>query len=192
MENLSIDSTSIRVNESANGGEKSEIKAADRSRGGLTTKIHAIVDGLGNPVVFLLFPGNEHDFTHAVEVLKKLKLRATMFWATELMIHRKSGSILQAMGSVTPFHQEAMPPIPGRSIGSSTRNATWLNVSSRKSSDSVESLPDTTNLMPLSSPLFISPLLSFGYFKRLLFIFQTRLKIINLFKNLPVWIVGTM
>jgi len=95
MENLSIDSTSIRVHESANGGKKSEVKAVGRSRGGLTTKIHAIVDGLGNPVVFLLSPGKEL-------------------------------------------------------------------------------LPDTTDLMPLSSPLFISLLLSSGYFRQLLLIFQTR------------------
>jgi len=45
MENLSIDSTSIRVRESANGGEKSGVKAVGRSRGGFTTKIHEIVDG---------------------------------------------------------------------------------------------------------------------------------------------------
>jgi len=74
MENLSIDSTSIRVHESANGGEKSEVKAAGRSWGGLTTKIHAIVDGLGNPVVFLLSPGNDYDSTHAVDVLRKVQI----------------------------------------------------------------------------------------------------------------------
>jgi len=45
MENLSIDSTSIRVHESANGGEKSGVKAVGRSRGGFTTKIYEIVDG---------------------------------------------------------------------------------------------------------------------------------------------------
>jgi transposase len=42
-----------------------------RSKGGLNTKIHAIVDGLGNPVEFLLSPGNEHDSSHAVELLAK-------------------------------------------------------------------------------------------------------------------------
>ena len=53
MENLSIDSTSIRVHQSPNG-ENSVNKSVDMSRGGRTTKIHAIVDGLGNPVEFLL------------------------------------------------------------------------------------------------------------------------------------------
>lgn len=47
MENLSIDSTCIKVHESANGGEKTADKAVGRTRGGLNTKIHAVVDGLG-------------------------------------------------------------------------------------------------------------------------------------------------
>ena len=44
------------------------------SRGGRTTKIHAIVDGLGNPVEFLLSRGNEHDSTHAIELLSKVNI----------------------------------------------------------------------------------------------------------------------
>ena len=45
-----------------------------RSRGGLTTKLHAIVDGLGNPVDFLLSPGNDADCTHAIELLSKVDI----------------------------------------------------------------------------------------------------------------------
>ena len=33
-------------------GKKTENKAVGRTRGGLNTKIHAIVDALGNPVAF--------------------------------------------------------------------------------------------------------------------------------------------
>ena len=68
-ENLSIDSTCIKVHESSNGGKKTEDKAVGRTKGGLNTKIHAIVDGLGNPVAFLLSPGNENDSTHAIELM---------------------------------------------------------------------------------------------------------------------------
>ena len=28
------------------------------------------MDGLGNPVVFLLSPGNDHDYVHAVELME--------------------------------------------------------------------------------------------------------------------------
>ena len=65
-ENLSIDSTCVKVHESPNGGEN---KAVGRTKGGLNTKIHAIVDGLGNPVAFLLSPGNDNDSTHAMELM---------------------------------------------------------------------------------------------------------------------------
>ena len=56
-ENLSLDSTCIKVHESANGGRKTADKAVGRTRGGLNTKLHAIVDGLGNPVEFMLSAG---------------------------------------------------------------------------------------------------------------------------------------
>lgn len=32
-----------------------------RSKGGLSTKIHALVDGLGNPIGIHLTPGQSHD-----------------------------------------------------------------------------------------------------------------------------------
>ena len=73
-ENLSMDSTCIKVHESANGGEKRENKAVGRTRGGLNTKLHAIVDSLGNPVEFLLSAGNDHDCIHAVELLEIVEI----------------------------------------------------------------------------------------------------------------------
>lgn len=41
-----------------------------RSKGGLTSKIHCIVDGLGNPVDFLLTGGQVHDSKMACQLLK--------------------------------------------------------------------------------------------------------------------------
>ena len=53
-------------------GKKTANKAVGRTRGGLNTKLHAIVDGLGNPVIFLLSAGNDHDSIHAIELLDKI------------------------------------------------------------------------------------------------------------------------
>ena len=50
-------------------GKKTENKAVGRTRGGLNTKIHAIVDALGNPAAFLLSPGNDNDSSHAIELM---------------------------------------------------------------------------------------------------------------------------
>ena len=55
-------------------GKKAENKAVGRTKGGLNTKIHAIVDGLGNPVAFLLSPGNDNDSTHAVELMSMIDI----------------------------------------------------------------------------------------------------------------------
>lgn len=58
-------------------GEKSEDKAVGRSKGGMNTKLHAVVDGLGNPLAFLLSPGNDHDSGHAIPLLEKIGIRGS-------------------------------------------------------------------------------------------------------------------
>src|ERR1039458_8051865 len=45
--------------------EKNGPQAIGRSPGGLTTKIHALVDALGNPVELMLTPGQAHDLACA-------------------------------------------------------------------------------------------------------------------------------
>ena len=52
--------------------EKSGDQQLGRPRGGFGTKIHAACDGLGNPVKFLLTPGQTHDITQAATLLKGL------------------------------------------------------------------------------------------------------------------------
>lgn len=44
-------------------------QALGRSRGGFSTKIHAVVDGLGNPLRLLLTAGQRHDSPHAAALL---------------------------------------------------------------------------------------------------------------------------
>ena len=45
-----------------------------KSRAGNTTKIHTVVDGLGNPIYFQLSAGNINDSTVAVDVLSNITL----------------------------------------------------------------------------------------------------------------------
>jgi IS5 family transposase len=45
------------------------------SRGGLTTKIHARVDGQGRPVKIMITPAQAHDLTAAEPLLADLKRR---------------------------------------------------------------------------------------------------------------------
>src|SRR6185312_1573226 len=49
-----------------------EDEAIGRSKGGLSTKIHALVDALGNPLSFLLTPGQAHDLAGADALLPEM------------------------------------------------------------------------------------------------------------------------
>src|SRR6185503_18414559 len=50
--------------------KKNGAQAIGRSRGGLTTKIHALVDALGNPVALMLTPGQDHDLACAEPLIE--------------------------------------------------------------------------------------------------------------------------
>ena len=58
-------------------GGKTENKAVGVSKGGRNTKIHTLVDGLGNPLAFLLSPGNDHDSKHAISLLGQIKIEGS-------------------------------------------------------------------------------------------------------------------
>jgi transposase len=52
--------------------KKDQDQAIGRSRGGLSTKIHALVDALGNPLAFLLTAGQAHDLAGADALLPRM------------------------------------------------------------------------------------------------------------------------
>lgn len=74
-----IDGTIIRAHAYAAGyGKDSQAQEAlGRSKGGFTTKIHALVDALGNPLKFILTPGQRNEITQA-EVLTKNVTNSTV------------------------------------------------------------------------------------------------------------------
>ena len=47
------------------------------SRGGRSTKIHAVVDALGNPIEVMLTAGNVHDVTVAEKLLSRIRLKGS-------------------------------------------------------------------------------------------------------------------
>jgi transposase len=69
-----IDSTIVRAHQHSAGAQKSgEDQAIGRSRGGLSTKIHALVDALGNPIDFFLTGGEAHDLVGADQLLPTME-----------------------------------------------------------------------------------------------------------------------
>jgi len=68
-----LDSTHVKVHcDGANPAGGQEKQAMGRTKGGLNTKIHAVVDNAAAPVAIQLSAGNEADVTWAPEVIEGL------------------------------------------------------------------------------------------------------------------------
>jgi transposase len=77
MEHLILDSTIVRAHPCAAGALKKDGSQAEqalgRSKGGFSTKIHVSVDGLGNPLRFILTAGQRNDITQAEALIVDLE-----------------------------------------------------------------------------------------------------------------------
>ena len=76
-----IDSTNVRVYQPSAGAKKylTEDQAIGKSKGGLSTKIQAICDVLGNPTGFHFTPGQHHDLEGSDALMNTLtKADATL------------------------------------------------------------------------------------------------------------------
>ena len=78
-ENLSIDSTAVRAIRAAQAQKRGR-KFKSKKHIGIsssirTTKIHVVVDELGNPVYIKLTAGQIHDSTQAIEILSHLNIK---------------------------------------------------------------------------------------------------------------------
>ena len=72
LETVMLDSTACKAQRFASGARGGGEEALGRSRGGLTTKVHALVDGLGRPLCFLLTPGQAADCRQARSLIEGL------------------------------------------------------------------------------------------------------------------------
>jgi transposase len=70
LETVMLDSTACKAQRFASGARGGAEEALGRSRGGLTTKVHALVDALGRPLCFLLTPGQAADCRQARALLE--------------------------------------------------------------------------------------------------------------------------
>jgi len=88
--------------------KKDENQALGRSRGGLSTKIHALVDALGKPLALLLTPGQAHDLVAADAFLPQM--------AADLLIADRAFDadrrVLQPLAAVGK--SAVIPPRPNR------------------------------------------------------------------------------
>ena len=79
MEEVMVDSTCCKAHQASAGARKtSGPQAIGITRGGLNTKIHALCDALGNPLRFLLTPGQRHDSKAVPELLNGVRAKALL------------------------------------------------------------------------------------------------------------------
>lgn len=69
LENIMIDATIVRAHACAAGYGRQEDEGLGRSKGGFSTKIHAKVDALGNPLKIIITAGQRSEITQAENLL---------------------------------------------------------------------------------------------------------------------------
>src|SRR5262249_23572118 len=88
--------------------KKDQDQAIGRSRGGLSTKIHALVDALGNPLAFLLTGGQAHDLAGADALLPHMA-------AGRLIADKASDADARVLDPLARAGKSAViPPRPNR------------------------------------------------------------------------------
>jgi len=131
-----IDTSIIRVHQHGACIKRNRWQLMGRSRGGLTTKIHALVDTNGLPVRLALTAGEAHDNRLASKLLSRLKPKAMLLadrgydanWIRELPYGEAHGPTRR---------QNAIAVIRSASALTSTATATGLSASSTRSSNAV-------------------------------------------------------
>ena len=76
FEYVMIDGIIVRVHQHGAGARGTQNQAIGRSRGGLTTKIAALMDAPGNLVRFTLWPGQRHDIKSVDDLLEGIDCEA--------------------------------------------------------------------------------------------------------------------
>ena len=156
-----IDTSIVRVHQHGACINRNGRQCMGRSRGGLTSKIHALVDTNGLPVRLALTPGEAHDNRLAGKLLSRKKPGPMLLadrgydadWIRELAMKKGAGptSCLNAIAA-------------SRSVLVLTYIAPAIELrgSSTGSSNVVGWRPVTTNLPPTTSPSFNSPQSGYG------------------------------
>jgi transposase len=139
-----IDTSIVRVHQHGACITRNRGQSMGRSRGGLTSKIHAVVDTNGLPVRLALTAGEAHDNRLAGRLLSRLKS------GTMLLADRGyDADWIRAPGRIS--HQKQIGPRRYASVRVFTGLATWSSGSSTKSSTVGAWQRVTTSSPPITS-----------------------------------------
>ena len=156
-----IDTSIVRVHQHGACINRNRRQCMGRSRGGLTSKIHALVDTNGLPVRLALTPGEAHDNRLAGKLLSRIKPGSMLLadrgydadWIRELAV--KKG----AWANIPPKRNRS-EPICFSPYLYRARNRVKRFFNRIKQCRRVATV--TTNLPPTTSPSFNSPQSGYG------------------------------
>ena len=148
-----IDTSLVRVHQHGACIRRKHRQSMGRSRGGLMSKIHAVVDSNGLLIRRALSPGEARDVRLAGKPLSRLKSRS-MLLAERAMTLTGSESVRSRKERGPTSRQRAIAPIRSASALISTAPATGSSGSSTRSNNVVGSRRGQTNL---SQPLDADP-----------------------------------
>lgn len=83
LEELSLDASIVQAHQHNTGAQKREISVEiGHSRGGASTKIHAVVDAYGYPVYIMLNEGQHNDINYAIPLLGHVNINGSTVLAS--------------------------------------------------------------------------------------------------------------
>ena len=129
-----IDTSIVRVHQHGACITRNRKQSMGRSRGGLTSKIHALVDANGLPVRLALTAGEAHDNRLAAKLLSRLK-SGTMLLADRVMTLTGSEYLPPRRAFGPTFRRDAIATSRSASARISTAPAIWSRGSSTRSSN---------------------------------------------------------
>jgi transposase len=148
-----IDTSIVRVHQHAACIARNRRQSMGRSRGGLTSKIHAVVDSRGLPVRLALTTGEAHDNRLAAKLLSRLK-SGSMLLADRGYDADWIRTLVRQHGAWANIPPRAIEKTHSASARICTALEIWSNGSSTRSSSVGEWQHATTNSRPTTSPLF--------------------------------------
>ena len=156
-----IDTSMVRVHQHAACIADSASQSVGRSRGGLTSKLHAVVDANGLPVRLGLTPGEVHDNRLCSVLLTGLKSE-TMLLADRAYDADWIRALVNGQVRGPTFHRSEIAKIRSASAHISIAPAIWSSGSSTRSSIVAASPPGTTSSRPTTLPSSNLPLSAYS------------------------------
>ena len=158
-----IDSSCVRVHQHGAGAKKGDlrIRAWDSPAGGLTTKIHALVDAEGRPIRIELTAGQAGDAPMATKLLETVATGATVR-PTRPTIPTASGPSWPRVAAGRTSRHGSPAKAHSPSAAGSIASETSSSASSTASSRCAASPPATTGAPTTTSLLSNSPLSESG------------------------------